>query len=79
MGFLFHDSIIFDGVDERQRALALQLAAARSAEVGFQYICTLNSDMVPSKEFETGFDIRGFTRLVLTDSDDQGALLGKRF
>jgi uncharacterized protein YydD (DUF2326 family) len=78
-GFLFHDSIVFDGVDERQRALALQLAAMRSAEVGFQYICTLNSDMLPVQEFQPDFDIRGYTRLVLTDDEDEGALLGKRF
>jgi len=29
-GFLIHDSTIFDGVDERQRALALDLAANES-------------------------------------------------
>ncbi|EHK54527.1 hypothetical protein [Allomesorhizobium alhagi] len=23
---------------------------------GFQYICTLNTDMVPLKDFSTGFD-----------------------
>jgi uncharacterized protein YydD (DUF2326 family) len=78
-GFLFHDSIIFDGVDERQRALALQLAARRASEVGFQYICTLNTDMVPYDDLEPGFDLRGFTRLILTDESDEGALLGKRF
>ena len=78
-GFLFHDSIIFDGVDERQRALALQLAAHTAAESGFQYICTLNSDMVPNEDFEPGFDLRAFTRLVLTDDNDAGSLLGKRF
>lgn len=78
-GFLFHDSIIFDGVDERQRALALQLAARRASEFGFQYICTLNTDMVPYAEFDAEFDIRGYTCLVLTDATDNGALLGVRF
>ena len=50
-GFLIHDSTIFDGVDERQRAEALELAASESQAHGFQYICTLNSDDVPRNEF----------------------------
>lgn len=44
-GFLIHDSTIFDGVDERQRALALELAEKESRERRFQYICMLNSDL----------------------------------
>ncbi|MGV8127483.1 MAG: ABC-three component system protein [Methanothrix sp.] len=78
-GFLVHDSTIFDGVDERQRALALELAARESQERGFQYICTLNSDMIPWKEFSRNFDIERFTRLRLTDATDDGCLLGIRF
>lgn len=76
---LVHDSIIFDGVDERQRALALELAAQESARHGFQYICTLNSDMVPMNEFSKGFDISPFIRLRLTDNNVAGSLLGVRF
>jgi uncharacterized protein YydD (DUF2326 family) len=38
-GVLVHDSTIFDGVDERQIAHALQLAAQASEKYGFQYIC----------------------------------------
>ena len=49
--FLIHDSIIFDGVDERQVKNALELAANASADQEFQYICTLNSDNVPWHEF----------------------------
>lgn len=78
-GFLIHDSTIFDGVDERQIALALELAARKSAEAGFQYICTLNSDTVPWKEFSTGFDLNSFVKLRLTDLNEQGRLLGLRF
>ena len=37
--FLIHDSTIFDGVDERQIAKAMELAASESAKYGFQYIC----------------------------------------
>lgn len=40
-GFLIHDSTLFDGVDERQRAEAIELAASESQAHGFQYICTM--------------------------------------
>lgn len=43
-GFLLHDSHLFDGVDARQRAHALELGAERAAKLGFQYIVTLNED-----------------------------------
>jgi uncharacterized protein YydD (DUF2326 family) len=78
-GILVHDSTIFDGVDERQRALALELAAEESQKRGFQYICTLNSDMIPWQEFSPGFDFTRFVRLSLTDATDDGCLFGIRF
>jgi uncharacterized protein YydD (DUF2326 family) len=77
--FLIHDSTIFDGVDERQVALALELAERKSREAGFQYICTLNSDTVPWREFSPGFDLNEFVRLRLTDADEAGRLLGVSF
>lgn len=76
---LIHDSNIFDGVDERQRALALQLAAQESSTHGFQYICTLNSDNIPWDEFSDGFNIENFIRVKLTDDGVAGCLLGVRF
>ncbi len=77
--FLVHDSVLFDGVDERQIAHGLELAARKSRECGFQYICVLNSDMIPSKDFSTGFDLNSYVRLILTDKDPTGSLLGIRF
>jgi uncharacterized protein YydD (DUF2326 family) len=77
--FLIHDSTIFDGVDERQRALALQMAAEESEEYGFQYICTLNSDYIPRNEFPADFDLRSAVKLELTDRDSSGSLLGVSF
>lgn len=76
---LVHDSTIFDGVDERQVALALEMAARESQRCGFQYICTLNSDTLPSADFSPGFDIESFVRLRLNDKDDKGSLFGIRF
>ena len=78
--FLVHDSHIFDGVDERQKAKALQLGARKADEYGFQYIVALNSDALPSTGFEDGFSIQDFildTRL--TDETDTGGLFGFRF
>src|SRR3989338_3851332 len=66
---LLHDSVIFDGVDERQRALALEIAAKEAEAHGFQYICTLNSDYVPWNEFSKGFRLQDFIRVSLTDYD----------
>ena len=78
-GFLIHDSTIFDPVDERQRALALEMADREARKHGFQYICALNSDMIPWKDFSSDFRFDGFVQLRLTDATDDGCLLGIRF
>jgi uncharacterized protein YydD (DUF2326 family) len=78
---LFHDSTMFDGVDERQVALALELADIVSRRCGFQYVCTFNSDMLPRTQFARDFDLSfdSFVRLRLTDESDESGLLGIRF
>ena len=76
INFLIHDSTLFDGVDERQRAKAIELAQKESADRGFQYICLLNSDMIPTDEFKDSFDFDQYVRLILTDEDDTSGLLG---
>ena len=79
-GFLIHDSHLFDGVDERQVAKALQLGAQRAAAGGFQYIVTLNSDFVPAEGFTEGFDVRAHVvEPRLTDATETGGLFGIRF
>ncbi|ATI35603.1 hypothetical protein CPI83_28675 [Rhodococcus sp. H-CA8f] len=45
--FLIHDSVVFDGVDPRQIAGAINLARTSSEAAGTQYIATLNSNDVP--------------------------------
>jgi uncharacterized protein YydD (DUF2326 family) len=67
---LIHDSTIFDGVDERQIAQALQLAARESQKLNFQYICCLNSDSIPLKEFDNSFDIQPYKILELSDTGE---------
>ena len=79
-GFLVHDSHLFDGVDERQVAKALQLGAERAKRLGFQYIVTLNSDAIPQEGFSDGFEVRDHALdTILTDATDTGGLFGMRF
>ncbi|MFA6269400.1 MAG: DUF2326 domain-containing protein [archaeon] len=77
--FLLHDSTIFEGVDSRQIASSIELAAKKATEKGIQYICLLNSDLVPLSYFSPEFKFDSFVRLKLFDSSEQGGLLGIRF
>jgi uncharacterized protein YydD (DUF2326 family) len=79
--FLVHDSTIFDGVDERQVARALMLAQLKCEKLGYQYICLINSDMVPYQEFDDEFTSQFNDKIVLKISDNRenGGLLGVRF
>lgn len=76
---LIHDSPMFDGVDERQGANALMLAKEKSKDVGFQYLCTLNSDNPLLTQLPTDFNLDEHIRLRLTDATPEGSLLGIRF
>jgi uncharacterized protein YydD (DUF2326 family) len=78
-GLLIHDSILFADVDERQKALALELAAKEAERLNFQYVCTMNSDTIPRNDFSEGFDFDKYVRLTLSDATDDGGLLGIRF
>ncbi|MCC4768162.1 DUF2326 domain-containing protein [Methanosarcina sp. DH1] len=79
--FLIHDSTIFDGVDERQIAKAMELAASESVKHGFQYICAINSDCIPYNDFSDSFrsQFGSYVRLELTDENEEGGLLGFRY
>ena len=79
--FLVHDSTIFDGVDERQVARALMLAQLKCEKLGYQYICLINSDMIPYQEFDDEFTSQFNSNIILRISDNQekGGLLGIRF
>lgn len=79
--FLIHDSTIFDGVDERQITRALMLSKMKCEKLKFQYICLVNSDMVPYQEFDVEFTKQFNESVVLqiSDNKDNGGLLGIRF
>ena len=78
-GFLVHDSHLFDGVDERQVAKAVQIGSARADECGFQYLVTMNSDALPQDGFDPGFDVQEHIIPVKLDDTPQGSLFGVRF
>ena len=79
INFLFHDSTLYDSVDSRQRALALLHASKKANADGFQYICALNSDMVPYGDLGKDFDINQYVRLRLKDQNPSDSLLGFHF
>lgn len=79
INFLVHDSTIFDGVDSRQIAHALEHAHNKAIKEGFQYICTFNSDMIPKNNFTKDFNINKYVRLVLSDQDPKDSLMGFRY
>ncbi|MDP9120140.1 MAG: DUF2326 domain-containing protein [Acidobacteriota bacterium] len=77
-GFLVHDSHLFDGVDPRQTGRALAVGARLANEVGFQYLVTLNSDVLSEIPTDLKLD-QYLLRERLTDSSDDGGLFGIRF
>jgi uncharacterized protein YydD (DUF2326 family) len=76
--FLFHDSTLYDGVDERQVALALSLMANQATVRNFQYVVAMNSDDLPVRELPKNFDLQGQVVCRLTDLGESGGLLGFR-
>jgi len=75
--FLVHDSSVFDGVDPRQRAGALQFAQAMVESTGGQYICTINSNDVPDEVLDQEWFKTGVVRTIL--DTETGGLLGREF
>ncbi|WP_017604240.1 ABC-three component system protein [Nocardiopsis alkaliphila] len=76
--FLVHDSKIYDGVDERQVARALELAAMVAQEEGMQYVVTMNSDDLVKAE-RMGFDAMPYIIEPKLDDSEAGGLFGFRF
>ncbi len=81
MGFLFHDSRLFAGMDWHQRLTLFRVADRVSREHEWQYIATVNEDQIDSVRAEAGADYeRLFVQprvLELTDEPDgSGKLLG---
>ncbi|RYD77359.1 MAG: DUF2326 domain-containing protein, partial [Verrucomicrobiaceae bacterium] len=78
-GFLIHDSHLFDGVDERQVAEAMQLGA-RATDGVQQYIVTMNSDIYDRLPFPEDYDRKpALLDTRLSDATDTGGLFGFKF
>lgn len=78
-GMLIHDSHLFDPVDSRQIATAIQLGSDLVDRIGGQYIVMLNSDFYDRLPFEKGFDVASKVLDVRLDDTDTGGLFGFRF
>jgi uncharacterized protein YydD (DUF2326 family) len=79
-GFLLHDSHLFDGVDERQIAGALQLGLEATQETGLQYIVTMNSDIFERLPLAKTIDVgKVVLDARLSDVSEEGGLFGFRF
>jgi uncharacterized protein YydD (DUF2326 family) len=77
-GFLVHDSHLFDGVDPRQTGRALAVGARLAKELGFQYLVTMNSDVL--SELPADFNAKEYLLSErLTDASENGGLFGIRF
>jgi uncharacterized protein YydD (DUF2326 family) len=77
--FLLHDSHLFDGVDERQVAIALQLGQ-RVASATSQYIITMNSDIFDRLPLPDEIDRKNVVLSTrLSDETETGGLFGFRF
>ncbi|MGP8330439.1 MAG: DUF2326 domain-containing protein [Methanosarcinaceae archaeon] len=79
--FIFHDSRLFDGIDERQKTEIFQIANELFEGANMQYIATVNQNQLEEiKKYMTGVDFRRIitqnTILTLTDHSDSEKLLG---
>ena len=78
-GFLIHDSHLFDGMDSRQVARAIEIGAQQAEQIGFQYIVCINSDQLGSAEFSKTFDPTRYRNAVhITDASETGGIFGIR-
>lgn len=79
-GFLIHDSHLFDGVDERQVSIALQLGKSTADRIGGQYLVTMNSDIFDRLPLPSTIDRQALVLPIrLSDSETDGGLFGFRF
>lgn len=82
-GFLIHDSHLFDGVDSRQQAKAIELGAALTQAAGGQYITMWNSDeldkILEKELFTEGFVVGDYVLPVVLQDTEDGGLFGFRF
>lgn len=79
--FIFHDSRLFDGVDERQKALMFKTVYEYFLNSNKQYIATINQNQI--NEIKPLLENNDFSKIIesntiltLTDDNDSEKLLG---
>jgi uncharacterized protein YydD (DUF2326 family) len=78
-GFIIHDSHLFEPVDGRQFARALEIAHSFAEESGIQYIALLNSDELARAETESGASFGDYVLPTKLSDTEDGGLFGLRF
>jgi uncharacterized protein YydD (DUF2326 family) len=78
-GFLIHDSHLFDGVDARQIANAIRVAASTASALSVQYITALNTDVAAEVRAEGDLDVYEYALQPVLSDEEGGGLLGKPF
>ena len=81
MDFLFHDSRLFDGIDERQKAVMFSILSQRFSTSSYQYIATVNQNQLEEIRRELGDEVYDtiippHVVLTLTDESPEAKLLG---
>lgn len=81
INFIFHDSRLFDGIDERQKAELMRVLNEEFTNTNKQYIATVNQNQLNEIANVLGSElyteiIEDNTVLVLTDEDPSEKLLG---
>lgn len=79
--FIFHDSRLFDGIDERQKAQMMKVLYESFTGTDKQYIASINQNQLMEMKSILGEElyvkiIEDHTILTLTDEDETGKLLG---
>ncbi len=79
--FSFHDSRLFDGIDEKHKAEIFKVVSELFSNADYQYIATVNQNQLNEiksilTEQEYKEIIEKNTILTLTDEDDSEKLLG---
>jgi uncharacterized protein YydD (DUF2326 family) len=78
-GMLVHDSHLFEPVDSRQVATAIQLGSQLADDIGGQYIVMLNSDIYERLPFDEDFNAGSKLMTVRLDDTETGGLFGVKF
>ena len=81
INFIFHDSRLFDGIDERQKAELMLVLAENFSNTNMQYIASINQNQLNEIKDILGEDkykeiIEDNTILTLTDDDASEKVLG---